>query len=200
VISASIKKVSGFHDIRLDKEKIRNFLTLFLITFSIFFGYKVLMLNTDKINQNLYWRDSYFIKASEVDKFKNFKYDKPIVAFSSFYSQLEQTHNPLRVTQSDREILKNTIFVGWMIFEPEYLSHIKDLGLSDDLFSSVVKGEAYVGIADPFTIQVLTQYLKEHRNLKVTWGLLPIAEKRASDSGLSIWKVETARPIRKESN
>jgi hypothetical protein len=87
-----------------------------------------------------------------------------------------------------------------MIFEPEYLSHIKDLELSDDLFSSVVKGEAYVGIADPFTIQVLTQYLKEHRNLKVTWGLLPIAEKRASDSGLSIWKVETARPIRKESN
>jgi hypothetical protein len=37
VISANIKKVSGFHDIRLDKEKIRNFLTLFLITFSIFF-------------------------------------------------------------------------------------------------------------------------------------------------------------------
>jgi hypothetical protein len=158
------------------------------------------MLNTDKINQNLYWRDSYFIKVSEVDKFKNFEYDKPIVAFSSFYSQLEQTQNPVRVSAADKKIWAQTVAIGWTLFEPEYLSHIESLGLSEDLFSSVARGDAYVGTANPFEIEVLSQYLREHRNLKVTWVLVPIADQRSSASGLSVWKVGTARPTRKESN
>jgi hypothetical protein len=200
VISVNVKKINRLHSRSSDKEKIRNFLTLFLITFSIFFGYKVLLLNSDKINQNLYWRSSYFLKASEVDKFKNFEYDKPIVAFSSFYTQLEQTQNPISVSAADKKIWAQTVDIGWTLFEPEYLLHIQSLGLSEDLFSSVARGDAYVGTANPFEIQVLSQYLREHRNLRVTWVLLPIADQRSSASGLSVWKVGTARPLRKESN
>lgn len=185
---------------RINNEGLHYMSSLTLSIIFIFLSYKVFLLNQDKIDQNLYWRSGYFLEASEVAKFKNFDYDKPIVAFSTFYSQLEQTQNPIHIKPEDKKIWSQTVDIGWTLFEPAYLIHIQELGLSADLFSSVARGDAYVGTGDPFEIQVLSQYLREHKNLRVTWVLLPIADERSSASGLSVWKVGTARPTRKESS
>lgn len=202
ILSFAVNKEKNYlnNKKRVNNKSIYYMSSLTLSVVFIFLSYKVFLLNQDKIYQNLYWRSDYFLEASEVDKFKKFEYDKPLVTFSSFYSQLEQTQNPIHITPEDKKIWSQTIDIGWTLFEPAYLTHIKELGLSGDLFSSVARGDAYVGTGDPFEIQVLSQYLREHRNLKVTWVLLPIADTRSSASGLSVWKVGTARPTRKESS
>jgi hypothetical protein len=174
--------------------------SLALGVFFIFLSYQIFLQNQDKINKNVYGRSDYFLEISEVSKFKEFEYDKPVVAFSTFYSQLEQTQNPVAITQEDKKMWAQTVNIGWALFEPEYLSHIKELGLDEDLFSSVAKGDAYVGTAKFFEIEALSQYLIEHRDLRVTWVLIPVTENRSSLSGLSVWKVGTARPTRKGFN
>ncbi len=198
--AANTRKNIQYPDRKSSLKKLSYLGTAASIVILFIFTYKGFMLNLEKIDQNLYWRSSYFIEASEVNKFKNYDYEKPIVVFSTFYTQLENTQNPLNVTPEDKKIWSQTVEIGWNLFEPEYLSHIKNLELSEDLFSSVAQGDAYVGTTSHFELEVLSEYLRQHRNLKVTWVLLPIAEYRQSLSGLSVWKVGTARPLRKESN
>lgn len=134
------------------------------------------------------WRDQTFIEEKGISRVLNYDFERPVVAFSSFYSQIEKTYNPAVPKSMNSGLRSKMIRLGWGFFEPSYLEWVETFNLSPDLFSSVATGDAYLGSANIFEVQVVTQYLKEKHGMIVTWERSPFVW---SDTLLSVWRVQS---------
>jgi hypothetical protein len=134
------------------------------------------------------WRDQAFLEEKGISRVLNYEFDRPVVAFSSFYSQIEKTYNPADPKSMNSGLKSKMIRLGWGFFEPSYLEWVETFNLNPDLLSSVATGDAYLGSANIFEVQVVTQYLKEKHGLLVTWEQAPFVW---SDTLLSVWRVES---------
>jgi hypothetical protein len=146
-----------------------------------------------RVDREMWWK---YAKQKEILGFERvltFETDKPIVAFSSFYSALAKTYSPTKSPAQADDIWKNTITFGWTVRSPQGDNRIKQLGLSEDLVTSIVLGEVYLATGDSMTeIDLLNRYFKQHRYIKVNWAAKPFIY---NESGLGIWKVDSFEPI-----
>jgi len=142
-----------------------------------------------RVDQEMWWK---YAKQKEIlgfERILNFETDKPIIAFSSFYSALAKTYSPTKPPMQSEDIWKNMITFGWTVRSPENNNRIDELGLSEDLLTSVARGDAYLATGDAMMeIDFLNRYFKQHRYIKVQWATGPFVY---NDSGLGIWSVES---------
>ena len=141
-----------------------------------------------KIDQELWWKYAKKEKIYDFDKVLAYQTDKPIIAFSSFYSVLLKTHSPTKPPNQTEDIWKNMIFIGWTIRSPELVQEINRFDLSQDLLSSIAQGDAYLATSDHITeIKLLNRYFRQHQHIKVNWGMGPFVY---NQTGLGVWKVD----------
>jgi hypothetical protein len=86
------------------------------------------------------------------------------------------------------KIWNDLIVVGWVNRSPEYEKNLASLGISQDLFTSIAAGDAYLAVGDLEDLQMVDQFLREHRKIAVDWPEAPFV---FNDTGLGIWKVES---------
>ncbi len=146
----------------------------------------------DLIKEERWWQSTVGNRDKGFERVVHFETDKPIVAFSSFYSPLFRTADPKLGPKYLPQIRRDLIIVGWVNRSPAYENNIKNLGLSQDLFTSVALGDAYLAIGQIEDLQMVNQYLIENKNIEVTWPSAPFV---FSDTGLGIWKVKEFRYI-----
>jgi hypothetical protein len=129
-------------------------------------------------------------RGGKTEKVLKFETDKPIIAFSSFYSVLLKTHSPTKPPAQSEDIWKNIITFGWTVRSPEGNNQVDQLDLSEDLITSIVLGDAYLATGDHVNeLTMLNRYFKQHRYIKVKWAREgPIVY---NDTGLGIWTVES---------
>lgn len=139
------------------------------------------------IKEEYWWKSTVNNKDKGFERLANFETDKPIIAFSSFYSPIFKTANPHSGPALLPQIRKDLIIVGWVNQSPSYQKNLVDLGLTADLFTSIAYGDAYLAIGQIEELQMVNQYLREHKNIEVEWPVAPFV---FSDTGLGIWKVE----------
>jgi hypothetical protein len=115
----------------------------------------------------------------------NYSYDKPIIAFSSFYTPLmdqNQFESPLK-----REFFSNVIHIGTSLYSNPSLDQLARLGLSDNLFLDLAKEKAYLGVGENIQIQQVSQFILEHYNLRVVWPPAPFSY---TENNIQVWKTE----------
>jgi hypothetical protein len=143
-----------------------------------------------RVDQEMWWK---YAKQKEIlgfEKVLKFETDKPIVAFSSFYSALAKTHSPTKPPAQTEDIWRNMITFGWTVRSPQNDNRIKQLALSEDLITSIARGDAYLATGDHITeLNMLNRYLKQHRYINMEWASEgPFVY---NETGLGIWKVES---------
>lgn len=171
-----------------DKRSKINFFSL--CTLSLIFGIFIIntMVNTYyKVDGEIWWKQSADKQILNFDKVLNFAPDRPIIAFSSFYSTLMKTHSPTKPPSKTEEIWKHMILIGWAIKSPEMLEQLDSVEISEDLFSSLIEDKVYLATSDHAKeIYLVNKYLTEHTDSTVSWSTGPIIY---NDTGLGIWKV-----------
>lgn len=139
------------------------------------------------IKHESWWKSTVANKDKGFERLIAFESDKPIVAFSSFYSPVFRTADPKLGPALLPQIRKDLIIVGWVNQSPSYQNNLEDLGLTNDLFTSIAFGDAYLAIGQIEELQMVDQFLREHKNIEVQWPVAPFV---FNDTGLGIWKVE----------
>jgi hypothetical protein len=142
-----------------------------------------------KVDQELWWKFAKEEKIYGFDRVLTYEADKPIVAFSSFYSALLKTHSPAKPPSQSEDIWKNMILIGWTIRSPEVDQKIAQLDISQDLLTSIAQGEAYLATSDHLAeIDLLNRYFRQHRYINIKWAIAPFVY---NDTGLGIWSVDS---------
>ena len=131
-----------------------------------------------------WWKSVREENTKGFDRVLAFETDKPIVAFSSFYSPLIQTLDP--ATNKVDQIFKDMVYLNWATRSADYNTHLANLNMNSDLFSDIAQGKAYLATANLEELQMVNQYLIEHRQINPTWDKAPFV---FSDTGLGIWKI-----------
>ncbi len=139
-----------------------------------------------------WWKTVREDGAQGFDRVLEFESDKPIVAFSTFYSPLIQTLDP-KSSQVD-QIFRDMVYINWATRSPDSKHHLASLSLAPDLFSSVATGDAYLATSRIEELQMVNQYLIEHHQIEPVWDVAPFV---FSDTGLGIWKILEVKPIAK---
>lgn len=146
-----------------------------------------------KIDEERWWKIAKQEKIYGFEKVLEYEPEKPIIAFSSFYSVLMKTHSPTKPPSQTEEIWRNMILIGWTIRSPELDKKIHTLGLSDDLFTSILNKDAYLATSDHLTeVAYLNRYFRQHRYAKADWGKGPFV---FNETGLGIWQIDSFEPI-----
>ena len=154
----------------------------------LFFGVLNIISYVNLINEAKWWKSVRVDNAQGFNRILDFKSDRPIVAFSSFYSPLYQTASPADGPAKLPQIRKDLIVVGWVNRSQDYEANLERLDLSQDLFTSIAEGDAYLAVGNIEDLQMVNQFLREHRNIEVEWPQAPFV---FNDTGLGIWKVES---------
>jgi hypothetical protein len=142
----------------------------------------------DLIHGEQWWKNAQVNRSKGFERLLSYESDKPIVAFSSFYSPLFKTSGPMVASEDLPQIWNDLIVVGWVNRSPEYENNLASLGISQDLFTSIAMGDAYLAVGDLEDLQMVDQFLREHRKIAVDWPAAPFV---FNDTGLGIWKVES---------
>lgn len=157
---------------------------IFIFTFSDLFK-----LHQKKVYTDLWWKVAAEQNILGIEKVYNFKPDKPVVAFFSFYENFRKTLDPLDAPSELPAIWKDLILIGWENKTPEFNKRLLENGLTPDLFTSVALGDAYLATwtnpSDNFEAGNGSIYLREHKNIEVIWDSEPVV---FSDAGLIIWR------------
>ncbi len=156
-------------------------IVIFLIFFASMNFYQRLM------EQENWWKTSAQEQFLGVERLLGYQSDKPIVAFPSFYNYIWNTSSPLVDSKNAPDIWHKMIPIGWLNQSPDMNHYLKELGIEEDLFTSIAKGDAYLAVGNIEELQMVDQYLREHRNLEVNW---PVSSFVFNDSGFEIWRVE----------
>lgn len=150
-----------------------------------------------KIDDEIWWKVAPSQGILGIEKIYYFKPEKPIVAFSSFYSPLLKTLDPLDAPSDLPPIWNKLILVGWENKTPEFNQRLAEYGLTPDLFTSIAVGDAYLATyQDPnigFEVHHGSIYLREHKNIEVIWERQPMVY---SDAGLAIWRANDFKVIK----
>lgn len=178
------------------KDNGKKFSDLFTTSSTIFL-FVLVSVNVNNLYQQIdrerWWKSAQEKKILGFENILSYNPDKPIIAFSSFYSPLMKTHSPTRPSSQTQEIWRNVVPIGWSMGTPEALAKLESLGLSDDLFTSIAEGKAYLATSDHVTeIDYVNRYFRQHRNINVTWSAGPFV---FNDSGLGIWRIESFEQI-----
>ncbi len=145
-----------------------------------------------EINNLQWWKQVKEEKVQGFDRVLNFKSDKPIVAFSSFFSPLIDLLDP---SSSDvDQIFRDMVYINWATRTPDYNTHLANLDLNRNLFTEIAKGNAYLGTANLEELQMVNQYLIEHHQVEPVWDVAPFVY---SDTGLGIWQILEVKQIAK---
>jgi hypothetical protein len=134
--------------------------------------------------------------TEDLEKLLEFNYEKPIVAFSGFYTPIQTCTLPFDDYLKDKYFWNNLVPLGWTVNSPSYIEHRDKLELSSDLFTSVAQGEAYLAVGDIFQLQMASEYLREHHGIGVIWPQLPDAYSRS----FQVWRAIGAEKINSDSN
>lgn len=141
------------------------------------------------IEKEIWWQQAVETNALNIANVYQFEPDKSIIAFSSFYEPFRKTLKPSQGPAQMPNIWKKIIFIGWDNLSPEFLQRIREEQLSSDLLTSVAQGDAYLAtlsnLESNFDVGVVSLYLKENKNLSITWEEAPFI---FSDTGLAIWR------------
>lgn len=141
------------------------------------------------IEKEIWWQQALEENSLNIANVYQFEPDKPIIAFSSFYEPFRKTLKPSQGPAQMPTIWKKIIFIGWDNLSPEFLRRIREEQLSSDLLTSVAQGDAYLAtwsnLESNFDVGVVSLYLKENKNLSITWEEAPFI---FSDTGLAIWR------------
>jgi len=142
-----------------------------------------------KVNNEFWWKEAGEKSLQNFDNILNFVPDKPIIAFSSFYSTLMKTYSPTRSPITTEPIWRNIILIGWTIKSPEMSHRLEELGINNDLFSSFLTSEAYLATSErDKEIKLVDRYLAEHSNSYVIWEVSPLV---FNGTGVEIIEVDT---------
>lgn len=131
-----------------------------------------------------WWKSVKENKTMGFDRVLEFKTDKPIIAFSSFYSPLIQSLNPR--SNEVEQIFKDMVYLNWATRSTNFNQHLDNLKLERNLFTSIAEGKAYLATSDIEELQMVNQYLIEHHGVEPIWDVAPFI---FSDTGLGIWKI-----------
>jgi hypothetical protein len=140
-----------------------------------------------QVEQELWWKKAKENEILGFERVLSYDPDKPIVAFSSFYDPLAKTHSPAKPPSQTDSIWKSMILTSWLGRTPELNKEIIRLGLSQDLFTSIAEGDAYLAVSRMEDLKLVSEFLRQHRYIEVDWAKTPFIY---SDTGLGIWKVE----------
>jgi hypothetical protein len=134
---------------------------------------------------------SKIVEGKELDSIRTFQSDKPVISFSSFYSPLMNV-SPFSNTRENLKIWSSIIPFGTTIGSPDFDQNLKNRGLSQDLFGSVLSGSAYLGVTNVSEKNLVTEYLREH--YKVNVGFTQILKTKEDLFGrkFQILKIHTA--------
>jgi hypothetical protein len=142
-----------------------------------------------KIDSELWWKVAPAQELLGIDKIYYFESKKPIVAFSSFYSPLLKTLDPLDAPSDLPPIWNKLILIGWENKTPEFNNRLVENGLTSDLLTSIALGDAYLAVwtslTDNFEAENVSAYLRERKNTNIIWNPEPVV---FSDAGLVIWQ------------
>lgn len=162
-----------------------NFKTLLILVLPIIlFSINLFRQDYQSIIENQWWKKVREERVLGFDRVLAYKPDKPIIAFSSFYSPLITTLD-LKSNNPD-DIFSSMIYINWLVGSEEYNNHLKSLGIEKNLFISIAKQEAYLATSRIEELQMVNQYLIEHHDIEPIWDIAPFV---FSDTGLGIWKI-----------
>jgi hypothetical protein len=116
----------------------------------------------------------------------NYRGDKPIVAFSSFYSPLMEYLNPFDAPNSREKFFRKVVFIGSHLYSPAVNSQLKNNNISTSLFMDVALGDALLGVGNNLEIQKVSQFVLEHYEIKISWPITPIYY---SSNNIQIWSI-----------
>ena len=150
-----------------------------------------------KIDSELWWKVAPAQELLGIDKIYYFESKKPIVAFSSFYSPLLKTLDPLDAPSDLPPIWNKLILIGWENKTPEFNNRLLENGLTSDLLTSIALGDAYLAtwsnLEENFEVGKVSVFLREHKNIEIIWESAPFVY---SDMGLAIWRAERFEVIK----
>lgn len=130
--------------------------------------------------------------AREVDLYEfnrllEYKPDRPVVVFSSFYSVLMKTFSPSTGPEMADDFYRNLIFIGWAIRSETHNEYLSQIGISENLFDSIASGEAFLATGDhEVELKLVARYLRQHSDVDISWEPGPFVY---NQSGLGVWKV-----------
>jgi hypothetical protein len=103
----------------------------------------------------------------------------------SFYPYLSQTVSPLDTASDFGQIWEKSLPLGWANRSPEYQKKVKKLKLSEDLFSSLAAGDAYLATTESSDFEKIEKYLARHKGIEIAWDQTLVF---LVESGLAIWR------------
>jgi hypothetical protein len=149
------------------------------------------------ISKEQWWKFAAQNKELGVDSINNFESDKPIMAFFSFYENFRKTVDPLTGPNQMSDIWHQLILIGWENRSPEFNTRLFNEGLTQDIFTSVAYGDAYLAtwsnLEENFEVGKASVFLREHKNIEIIWESAPFVY---SDTGLAIWRAERFEVIK----
>lgn len=164
---------------------------LFITSFNNLFKY-----HQSKIDKDLWWKVAPAQKILNIDQIYFYEPDKPVVAFFSFYENFRKTMDPLTGPNQLPPIWNQLILIGWENKTPEFNKRLINYGLSEDLFTSIARGDAYLAtwsnLSDNFEVNNTSIFLREHKGIEVYWEESPFV---FSDSGLAIWRTKESKEL-----
>jgi hypothetical protein len=145
----------------------------------------------NKIHQEQWWKSAAQQQVLNIDKVYNFESDKPIMTFFSFYENFRKTIDPIKGPDHLPKIWDQMILIGWENRTPEFNKRLRANGLTEDIFTSVAFGDAYLATwtnpEDNFEAGRTSIFLREHKNIEIIWETTPFV---FSDAGFTIWRAE----------
>jgi hypothetical protein len=125
----------------------------------------------------------------EFNRLLEYSPDKPVIAFSSFYSVLMKTYAPSVGPANADNIYRNLVLVGWTIRSGANDEYLNELGVSENLFDSIAFEDAYLATGEhELELKMVSRYLRQNRNIDIKWELAPHSY---NQTGLGVWKVES---------
>jgi hypothetical protein len=109
---------------------------------------------------------SNVVEGENLNSLRTYQSDKPIIAFPSFYSPIIHV-SPFSNTKENLSIWSSIIPFGTTIGSPDFVQNLKDKGISQDLFGSILDGDAYLGVTSQSEVELVKVYLKEHYSFDV---------------------------------
>ncbi len=156
-------------------------LKIFISTYPANFDYQ-------KVLEKQWWKNVREDKKLGFDRVLSYKPDRPIIAFSSFYSPLITT---LDLTENDPdEIFTKMIYINWTVGSEEFENNLERLNIDRNLFTSIARQEAYLATSRIEELQMVDRYLRQHHNIRPIWDKAPFV---FSDTGLGVWKIVGTR-------
>lgn len=114
---------------------------------------------------------------------QNYTYNKPIVAFSSFYSPFmdqNQFNSPEK-----RKFFRNVIHIGTSLYSSSSLNQLNNYALSEFILLELANQRVYLGVSNNLQIQEVTQFILEHYGIKLDWPPIPLVY---AENGLQVWR------------